>query len=36
MHTDQYTINELNAVDIEPYNEVSINNMLGIYTILER
>ena len=36
MHTDQYTINELNAVDIEPYNEVSINNMPGVYKIFEK
>ena len=29
-------MNELNTVDIELYNEVSINNMLGVYKILER
>ena len=36
MYTDQYTMNELNTVDIELYNEVSINNMLGVYKNLER
>ena len=36
MYTDQYTMNELNTVDIELYTEVSINNMLGVYKILER
>ena len=36
MYTDQYTMNELSSVDIELYNEVSINNMLGVNKILER
>ena len=36
MYTDQYTMNELSSVDIELYNEVSINNMLGVNKIFER
>ena len=34
--SDRYTMNELSAVDIELYNEVSTNNMLGVNKILER
>lgn len=36
MYTDQYTMNELSPLEIELYNEVSINNVLGVYKFFEK